>query len=125
MTNDDEKWEELAEMFEESRKINEQNENKFWEGLSYEDKLNAFCYVTRKLSKAELDEQGSYRYVLYDVFKFEPDSYTRGMDSGYMALHNAIFSTEEEYNFLRGFAKHLGHEVTDNEITDYLYNRYA
>lgn len=114
----------IAKLYEDMKKENEKKEDEFWESLSLEDRLNAFCYVTRKLSKAELDDQGSYRYVLYDVFKFYEDSYVRGMDSGYMALHNAIFSTEEEHNFLKGFAKFLGHDISDEQISDYLFKKY-
>ena len=48
----------------------EEDHNKFWNGLSKDDQLKAFCSVMRLLYKAELEEHGSYRYTLYDVFGF-------------------------------------------------------
>lgn len=37
-----------------------------------------------------LEDRGTYRYALFDVFGFGGSMYYRGMDCGYMALHNAI-----------------------------------
>lgn len=70
----------------------------FWENLSYEDKCNAFHAVVSKIYKAEIIDQGSYRWALYGVFGFDPDMYTRGMDCGFMALHNSIMLDESEQN---------------------------
>ena len=38
-----------------------------------------------------MEDKGSYRYALYEVFGFEADSYIVGMDCGYLDLHNALF----------------------------------
>lgn len=73
----------------------EKEANDFWDSLSYDDKCNAFHAVVSRIFDGDIKQRGSYRYVLYDVFKFSPDMYTRGMDCGYMALHNAIFDGEE------------------------------
>lgn len=62
----------------------------FWDSLSYEDKCNAFHAVVSKLVDGELKDKGSYRYVLYDIFGFGPEMYVRGMNCGFMALHNSI-----------------------------------
>jgi hypothetical protein len=40
-------------------------------------------------------DNGTYRYALYEVFGFDPGMYGRGMDCGYMSIHNAIFDGEE------------------------------
>lgn len=63
----------------------------WWNNLSYDDKLKAFYSVTKRIYQGDVKEHGSYRYVLYNVFGFEPDAYGIGMSSGYMAIHNAIF----------------------------------
>ena len=84
----------LTEAFEENRRLNDIAAAHFWNSLSYEDKCNAFHAVVSKIFQGDIREKGSYRYVLYDVFGFSPDMYTRGMDCGYMALHNAIFDGE-------------------------------
>lgn len=69
----------------------------FWDSLSYEDKCNAFHAVVSKIYEGELKDKGTYRYILYDIFGFGPDMYVRGMNCGYMALHNSIL-TDEEFN---------------------------
>lgn len=73
----------------------------FWNSLSYEDKCNAFHAVVSKIFEGEIREKGSYRYVLYDIFGFGPDMYVRGMNCGFMALHNSIMD-DEEFNQKHG-----------------------
>jgi hypothetical protein len=86
--------EELRETFEEIQKMDEEDANKFWNSLSYEDKCNAFHAVVSRIVEGDIKKKGSYRYVLYDVFGFAPDMYVRGMNCGYMALHNSIMDDE-------------------------------
>ncbi len=72
----------------------EEDHNKFWNGLSKDDQLKAFCSVMRRLYKAEIEQRGSYRYTLYDVFGFGAESYVEAQVSGFMAIHNAIWDGE-------------------------------
>jgi hypothetical protein len=67
----------------------------FWDKLSYEDKLKAFYSVVKRIHQAELVDRGSYRWALYDVFKFDMDAYGIGMECGYMELHNSIYTLDE------------------------------
>lgn len=85
----------LSSAYEENRRLNDIAAAHFWNSLSYEDKCNAFHAVVSKIFQGDIQEKGSYRYVLYDVFGFGPDMYTRGMDCGYMALHNSIMNDEQ------------------------------
>lgn len=87
--------EELSKVFEEARIRDENDANNFWDSLSYDDKCNAFHAVVSRLFDGEIKEKGSYRYVLYDVFRFGPDMYVRGMNCGFMALHNSIMDDEQ------------------------------
>ena len=87
--------EELSKAFEEVRVANQQEADNFWNSLSYEDKCNAFHAVVSRIYEGEIKVKGSYRYVLYDIFGFGPDMYIRGMDCGYMALHNSIMDDEQ------------------------------
>lgn len=80
----------LREMMEERRKANDVAAASFWNSLSYEDRCNAFHAVVNRIRVGELEQKGSYRYVLYQVFDFDMDMYTRGMECGYMTLHNVI-----------------------------------
>ena len=71
----------------------------FWDNLPYEDKLMAFYAVIKRTCQAELKDEGTYRWAIYDVFGFDFDAYAIGMECGYMELHNRIMSKEqyEEY----------------------------
>lgn len=69
-----------------------EREEALWNSLSYNDKLDLFCAVVRRIHQAELVDKGSYRHTLYTVFGFDLDAYCRGMDCGYLNLHNAIDS---------------------------------
>ena len=64
--------------------------DEYWNKLSYDDKLKAFHSVCKRIYEGDVKREGSFRYVLYDVFGFGPDAYLVGMDSGYMDLHNYI-----------------------------------
>jgi hypothetical protein len=85
----------IGQEMEKSRKVYEHDNDAWWDGLSETEREDAFYAVCKRLQKGELKERGSYRYVLYNVFGFDPGMYARGMDCGFMALHNAIFDGEE------------------------------
>lgn len=87
--------EELQNAFKEVELKNKKDAEDFWDKLSYDDKCNAFHAVMSRLVDGELTQKGSYRYVLYDVFGFGPGMYVRGIDCGYIKLHNQIVSIEE------------------------------
>lgn len=64
--------------------------DQWWDNLPYEDKLKAFFSVCKRIHKGDIVDEGSYRYVLYDVFDFSMDSYSIGMMCGYLDIHNSI-----------------------------------
>ena len=72
----------------------EEDHDKFWNGLSKDDQLKAFCSVMRRLYNAEIEQRSSYRHTLYDVFGFGPESYVQAQVSGFLAIHNAIWDGE-------------------------------
>ena len=88
--------EQLRQAFEDFEKFQEKQENEFWENLTYDQKQLAFGAVVRRIVKGDIVDKGSYRYVLYNVFGFEPDAYLMGMNCGYMALHNAIITDDDD-----------------------------
>jgi hypothetical protein len=85
---------EFGEEMEKHRIADEARIDQWWNNLSYEEQTDAFYAVVKRLVHGELEKRGTYRYVLYDVFGFGPDMYIRGMDCGYMALHNSIVDEE-------------------------------
>jgi hypothetical protein len=85
---------ELGKLYEESSRAYEAENDAWWNNLSEKEREDAFYAVVKRIYKGEIVEKGSYRYVLYDVFGFDFHMYARGMDCGYMYLHNAIFDGE-------------------------------
>ena len=92
---------ELSQEMEKSRKIYEHDNDTWWNGLTEEEREDAFYAVVKRIHKAELQDRGTYRYALYNVFGFDPGMYMKGMDCGYMAIHNAI-GDGEDYQAMRG-----------------------
>ena len=86
---------ELSQEMEKSRKQYEAENDAWWEGLTEEERENAFYAVCKRIYKGDLKDNGSYRYVLYQTFGFDHGMYVDGMNCGYMAIHNAIFDGEE------------------------------
>lgn len=83
-------FEEDYKMFDKLFDELKREEEEFWATLSPEQQLLVFCAVVRRLNKGELQEQRSYRGILYDVFGFGPESYARAQHAGFLALHNSI-----------------------------------
>lgn len=95
MTSEQEKaaLQELADSAQEYQKVLDdmtREEEDYWVMLTREQQLIAFCAVVRRLKKGELDDQRSYRGVLYDTFGFGMESYVRALNAGFMDLHNSI-----------------------------------
>ena len=87
----------LSELQEDIEKKTESEMDAWWNNLSKEDQMRAFYSVVKRLVDGELDQKGSYRYVLYEVFGFGSESYMLGMMCGYMALHNSIDRDVEKW----------------------------
>lgn len=87
--------EELSKIFQEVSQKNEADADDWWNNISQEEREKAFYSVVKRIHQGDIELGGSYRYVLYDVFGFDPGMYTQGMDCGYMALHNMIFDAKD------------------------------
>jgi hypothetical protein len=88
---------ELSEIQEDIEKQTEADMDEWWNGLSKDDQMKAFYSVMKRLVDGELKQKGSYRYVLYEVFGFDSESYMLGMMCGYMELHNSIKRDVEKF----------------------------
>ena len=101
---------------------------KYWESLSNKERLHAFCAVVKKLNQADLVDRGSYRYALYEVFKFGPEAYIPAMSAGYLDIHNALYDATEypHYDILvkfKNFAKE--NNIPEEKIDAFLKeNKY-
>lgn len=86
---------ELGELQQKAKQEYETANDAWWNGLTEQEREDAFYAVVKRIHQAEIQDRGTYRYALYQVFGFDPGMYARGLDCGYMALHNAIFDGEE------------------------------
>lgn len=85
----------LDELREAQQKAHEEYEAKndaWWNSLTEEEREDAFYAVIKRMYKAEVEDRGSYRWALYDVFGFDTSMYGRGMNCGYFNLHNIIYA---------------------------------
>ncbi len=110
---------ELSDSFNQAMKALESVQEAFWNSLSKDEQLKAFCAVVRRIHRGEIEEPGTYRYVLYDVFGFGPDSYAQAQLAGYLALHNSIFDMDQERDLLKAFATHLGVADTEQAVHNF------
>lgn len=95
-------------------------EEAYWNSLSKEQQLCAFNSVCRRIVKGELEDKGSYRYVLYDVFGFGMEAYARAQLAGYLTIHNSIWDSQQEEKLLAAFAKSLDVEDPEARAKDFL-----
>jgi len=84
------KWQEFAGTMADRRATYDIANDKWWEGLTEVEREDAFYAVIKRMHTAEIKDQGSYRYALYNVFGFAPSMYEQGMHCGYFDLHNAL-----------------------------------
>ena len=85
----------LDQLFEEIRVDYDNEANTWWDSLSQDDQQLAFYSVVKRIYKGEIEDRGSYRHVLYNVFDFDSSAYVMGMDCGFLELHNSIYSQDE------------------------------
>lgn len=83
----------------------EQESEQYWNSLTKEQQLQVFCAVCRRIYKGDIEDGGTYRYVLYNVFEFGPEAYAPAQLAGYLAIHNAIYSETHEQDVLQAFAQ--------------------
>ena len=107
---------ELREAQQKSREDYEIVNEEWWNGLTEEEREDAFYAVCKRIRKAELVNRGTYRHALYDVFGFDMNMYGRGMDCGFMAIHNAIYDGEE----LQAMKNVTRFEVVDDKGRSYV-----
>jgi len=103
----------------------EEDHEKFWNSLSKDDQLKAFCSVMRRLYRAELEEHGSYRYTLYDVFGFGSESYVQAQVSGFLAIHNAIWDGERLHSLIDKLEAKVVESMPDRpEEVKQIFNKF-
>jgi len=79
--------------------ISKEDVDAWWANADQATRQKAFLSVVKRIHKAEIQDRGSFKYGLIDVFNFGGDMYTPAIEHGYMELHNTIvhnlFEVEE------------------------------
>ena len=119
MSNSD--LESIAQAFREAADAYKKESEEYWDSLSKDDQLKVFCAVTRRICKGELDDEGTYRWVLYDVFGFGPEAYVPAQMAGYLELHNSIYKDHPKIETLRHFCEVYNIEDAEERIKKFLF----
>jgi len=88
--NNENQLDDFQQEFDKAIQLMEQEQEQYWNSLTKEQQLMAFCAIVRRVFKGEVEDEGTYRYVLYDVFGFGPESYLPAQVAGYLTIHNLI-----------------------------------
>lgn len=92
--------EELSRIMQEEHIKTENLVEAKWNALSPQDQQDYFYAVVKRIHKGDVVDGGSYRYVLYDVFGWGPESYGMGMECNYLDLHNQIWNGDRMNNLM-------------------------
>jgi len=111
---DSPEWQESSRVFNEAVEKYQKEADDFWKSLPDDDKLKAFCAISKLMYKGEIEEKGTYRYILYDTFGFGPDAYVPAQCAGYLSIHNAIFDGERVAETIEDFCTNHMDVSNDN-----------
>jgi hypothetical protein len=106
-SNSDE-YKKFLEIQEEALEQYKQKAKEYFDSLEMDNKLLLFFHITNTIFENYFKDNSSYRGLLYNKFKFGPEAYSLGMDSGMFTLHNSISTpdeNEERFNALMKFLK--------------------
>lgn len=117
---DNDELEHITNIFNEAVDTMQKDEEEYWNSLSSDQQLKVFCAVVRRIYKGEIEDKGSYRYVLYDTFKFGPEAYMPAQMAGYLSIHNSIYDADYDQRLLEAFCKKNNIEDYENKIKDFL-----
>jgi len=123
---DDKKNELLGNLEETSKAFNEAldmirtEQEEYWNGLTKDQQLMAFCAVSRRIHEGEIKDHRSYRGVLYDTFEFGPEAYVPAQDAGYIDIHNAIYDSIELRQTLLDFCRTVNIENAEEKVDQYI-----
>jgi hypothetical protein len=119
------KLSEASDLFVEVMKELENEQETYWNSLTTEQQLMCFCAISRRIHKGEIEDGGTYRWVLYDVFGFGPEAYAAAQDAGYLAIHNSIMTPDQERKLLMSFAEHMEIPNPDESVHSYYKRHYV
>ena len=93
-----------------------QKANEYFDSLETDNQLLLFFHITNTIFENYFKDSGSYRGLLYDKFKFGPEAYSLGMDSGMFTLHNSISTPDENEEKFNALMKFLDLDLTKEKM---------
>jgi len=119
----------VRKAFDEAHALDKARREALWESLSEDQRIDMFCAVMERVHKGEIEQKGSYRYVLYDIFKFSPAAYTQAQMAGFLDIHNCIYTPNEIRELLAKFAADrfnvTDQTEIDNHVDNFMWDMYA
>lgn len=100
-------YKEFLELQEESINLYAEKAKEYFQSLDTEQQHLLFFHITNTIFENYFNDNGSYRGLLYDKFKFGPESYALGCDSGMFSIHNAIETPQHIERKFQALIKHL------------------
>ena len=107
---------ELLKIEEEALGQYEQKAKEYFDSLETDNQLLLFFHITNTIFENYFKDNGSYRGLLYDKFKFGPEAYSLGMDSGMFTLHNSISTPDENEERFQKLIKFLKLELSKEDL---------
>lgn len=77
----------LRQVWREAELKERAEDDAWWHSLSVEEQGRAFRQIVKLMHRAEVEDRGSYRHAMYEVFNLD---YSDGLNH-YMRLHNLIW----------------------------------
>lgn len=114
---------EIRDSFNEAVEHEKSLSESFWSSLDSEEQLWTFCAVMRRLQEGELQQGRSYRGVLYGTFGWGPEAYVPAQCSGFLDIHNSIYTDEDLAKVVKGVIKELGVEADPERIQEIIFKR--
>jgi hypothetical protein len=115
---------ESGRLFNQAMDAYQQMANSYFSGLEPEEQLWAFCAIVEKLCKGELDENRSYRGILYETFGWGPEAYAPAQCAGFLGLHNSIYRFDDLEHVMTNTLKELEIEVDQEKLRDALAKHF-
>jgi hypothetical protein len=107
---------ELLKIEEEALKQYKQKAKEYFDSLETDNQLLLFFHITNLIFENYFKDNGSYRGLLYDKFKFGPEAYSLGMDSGMFTLHNSISTPDENEERFQKLINFLKLELSKEDL---------
>jgi hypothetical protein len=111
-----EEYKEFLKVEEESKEQYTQMAKEYFVSLENDNQLLLFFYITNVIFENYFNDNGSYRGLLYNKFKFGPEAYSLGMDSGMFTLHNAISTPDQLEERFQNLIKFLKLDLPKEQI---------